>query len=143
VLTTFTLTRPRTVRVTECNCRTIAFSPVGRRQVVVDFEGGRITSDAGLLLLREVDRLLGLIDAINECIPDPRDPLLTVHQQREKLSQRIFSLALGSKTSTTSRPCEMILSCNWPPENRPNRRSHWPRRPRCAGSKTALTAGLW
>lgn len=66
--------------MTECNSTAITFSPVGRRQVGADFDGGRITSDVGLLLLREVDRRLGLVDAINECIPDPRDPLLTVHQ---------------------------------------------------------------
>lgn len=81
--------------MTECNSTAITFSPVGRRQVLADFDGGRITSDAGLLLLREVDRRLGLVDAINECIPDPRDPVLTVHQQREMIAQRIFSIALG------------------------------------------------
>ncbi len=81
--------------MTECNSTAITFSPVGRRQVVADFDGGRITSDAGLLLLREVDRRLGLVDAVNECIPDPRDPLLTVHEQREMIAQRIFSIALG------------------------------------------------
>lgn len=54
-------TEPRTDRVTECSREAMAFSQVPRRQVVVDFLGGRLTSDAGLLLLREVDRRLGLI----------------------------------------------------------------------------------
>jgi hypothetical protein len=47
------------------------------------------------LLLREVDRQIGLIDAINDCVPDPRDPRYTIHDQRAMLGQRIFSLALG------------------------------------------------
>jgi hypothetical protein len=68
---------------------------VDRRDVVADFLGGRLTSDAGILLLREVDRRLGLIDAINDAIPDPRDPAATVHDQRTMLAQRIFSIALG------------------------------------------------
>ena len=47
------------------------------------------------MLLREVDKHLGLIDAINNCIPDPRNPFFTVHQQRTMLAQRIFGIALG------------------------------------------------
>ncbi|MEM9658794.1 MAG: transposase, partial [Planctomycetota bacterium] len=41
------------------------------------------------------DRRTGLSDAINKCIPDPRDPRYTVHQQRTLLAQRIFAIALG------------------------------------------------
>ena len=81
--------------MTECNSTPIRFAPVGRRQVVADFDGGRLTSDAGVLLLREVDRQVGLIDAINDCLPDPRDQRFTIHQQREMIAQRIFSIALG------------------------------------------------
>ena len=57
--------------------------------------GGHITSDAGAVLLREVDRRIGLIDAINACIPDPRNPEMIVHDQRTLLAQRIFAIALG------------------------------------------------
>jgi hypothetical protein len=81
--------------MTECNTKAIQFSRVKRRQVTADFNGGRLTTDAGVLLLREVDRRIGLIDAINDCLPDPRDPRYIVHEQREMLAQRIFSLALG------------------------------------------------
>ena len=49
----------------------------------------------GAVLLREVDRGLGLIDAINACIPDPRNQDLIVHKQRTLLAQRIFGIALG------------------------------------------------
>ena len=81
--------------MTECNTKAIQFSRVKRRQVTADFNGGRLTTDAGVLLLREVDRRIGLIDAINDCLPDPRDPRYIQHEQREMLAQRIFSLALG------------------------------------------------
>ena len=57
--------------MTECHTKKLDFTRLGRRQVVADFLGGRLTTDAGALLLREVDRRIGLIDAINDCIPDP------------------------------------------------------------------------
>lgn len=81
--------------MTECNAERIEFSRVGRRQVVADFNGGRLTSDAGVLLLREVDRQIGLINAINDCLRDPRDQRFTIHTQREMIAQRIYSIALG------------------------------------------------
>ncbi len=81
--------------MTECNRKSVQFSGVKRREVTATFDGGRLTTDAGILLLREVDGRIGLVDAINECLPDPRDPRYIVHEQREMLAQRIFSLALG------------------------------------------------
>lgn len=81
--------------MTDRNAATVVFSSLGRRQVVADFRGGTLTSDAGALLLREADRHLGLIDALHRAIPDPRHPFFTVHQQRHMLAQRIFALALG------------------------------------------------
>ena len=81
--------------MTECNSQSIDFARVGGRRVVADFNGGRLTTDAGVLLLREVDRQIGLIDAVNDCLPDPRDPRYIIHDQREMISQRIFSIALG------------------------------------------------
>jgi len=82
---------------TDCNAKPIVFSSLGRRQVQADFAGGAITSDAGALLLREVDRKLGLIDALCDVIPDPRNPTLITHQQRTMLAQRILAIALGNE----------------------------------------------
>ncbi|MDA0809450.1 MAG: transposase [Planctomycetota bacterium] len=81
--------------MTGCNAERIHFSRV-RRRLVADFN--RVfTSDAGVLLLREVDRKIGLIDAINDCLPDPRDQRFTIYEQREMIAQRIYSIALGSE----------------------------------------------
>ena len=66
-----------------------------RQAVEVDFDGGTLTSDGGLVLLREVDRRLDLIRRIDEAIPDPRDPLYTSHPQSEILTSRIFGIAAG------------------------------------------------
>ena len=67
-----------------------------RRQAVdVDFDGGTLTSDGGLVLLREVDRRLNLIARIDQAIPDPRDPRFIAHPQAEILTSRIFGIAAG------------------------------------------------
>jgi len=81
--------------MTECNGLPLTFSRLGHRNVHADFNGGAITSDAGALLLREVDQRIGLIDAITGCIPDSRDPAKTTHDMRTLLAQRIFAIAMG------------------------------------------------
>lgn len=81
--------------MTDCTTSPLSFSSLGSRQVVGDFSAGSITTDAGALLLREADRRLGLLDALNKAIPDPRNPALITHPQRALLAQRIFAIACG------------------------------------------------
>lgn len=81
--------------MTERTTKPFAFSTSGRQCVEADFTGGQVTSDAGLLLLREADKQLGLIDLLNDAIPDPRNPALITHPQRTMLAQRIFGIASG------------------------------------------------
>ncbi len=81
--------------MTKCNSSEAAFKRLKRRAVEADFNGGRLTSDGGLLLLREMDQRLGLIDRVNEAIPDPRDQRYIRHEQRELLAQRVFAIAAG------------------------------------------------
>ena len=81
--------------MTECTSDTVPFASGNSRNLVADFSGGVITSDAGALLLRQADRQLGLIDALDRVIPDPRNPDLILHPQRALLAQRIFGIACG------------------------------------------------
>jgi len=81
--------------MTECNQTPVSFATLDRRNLVADFTGGTITSDAGALLLRQADRQIGLIDALDRAIPDPRNPDLIRHPQRALLAQRIFGIACG------------------------------------------------
>lgn len=81
--------------MTECNAQPLLFSSLRSQKIVADFGGGHLTSDAGGLLLREADRKLKLTGRLADCIPDPRNPMLTVHEQRTMLAQRIFGIALG------------------------------------------------
>jgi hypothetical protein len=81
--------------MTECNRKPFVFSSVSRRKIQADFCGGTLTSDGGGLLLREVDRRIGLIDQLADCLTDPRDPAKIEHDQRTMLAQRIYGIALG------------------------------------------------
>jgi hypothetical protein len=81
--------------MTDCNRDALNFASIGPKAVVADFAGGRLTTDAGALLLREVDNRLGLVDALDAAIPDPRHPVFIVHPQRAMLARRITAIALG------------------------------------------------
>jgi hypothetical protein len=81
--------------MTDCNIQPMLFASLNHKKIQADFNGGSITSDAGALLLRELDKRIGLIDDINRCIPDPRNQFFIAHQQRTMLSQRIFGITLG------------------------------------------------
>ena len=81
--------------MTECNGLPLLFSSLGGKKIVADFAGGELTSDGGLPLLREVDRKIGLIDAMDAAIYDPRCPWLIEHDQRTLLAQRILAVAAG------------------------------------------------
>ena len=81
--------------MTDCNAKSIAFPALKRRRIEAAFTGGAITSNAGALLLREIDRRLGLLKAVDRAIPDKRDQRYVHHSQSSLLRQRIFGLALG------------------------------------------------
>jgi hypothetical protein len=100
---------------TECTTDTVTFSSLGSQKVQADFGGGAITSDAGALLLREVDRGIGLTQALADCIPDPRNPALILHHQDTMLTQRVLALTCGYEDlndhqTLRNDPCFQILS---------------------------------
>ena len=80
---------------TECNAREFDFQGLGSRAVTARFDGGAITSDAGGLLLREVEAKTGILRRFAACFTDHRDPELVEHTVYELLAQRVFALALG------------------------------------------------
>jgi len=63
--------------------------------VVADFSGGTLSSDGGVLLLRQIDAGLGLTGTLAGCFGDRRDPRLVDHSMSQLLAQRIYGLALG------------------------------------------------
>jgi len=79
----------------DCNPKLFEFEAVERKQVVAGFDGGTLTSNAGALLLGQVDRGLGLMGRFAECFTDRRDPRFVEHRLETLLGQRVFGLALG------------------------------------------------
>src|ERR1700735_224783 len=80
---------------TGCTPKRFEFEAVARRAVVACFDGGNITSNAGGLLLGQVDRGLGLVRRFAQCFRDRRNPRYVEHQVETLVGQRIFGLALG------------------------------------------------
>ncbi|TFH84713.1 IS1380 family transposase [Billgrantia azerbaijanica] len=80
---------------TECTPAQLEFHALGRRDVVGRFDGGRISSDGGGLLLREVDQRLGLLSRVAACFTDHRNQNSVEHSVLALVSQRIYGLALG------------------------------------------------
>jgi hypothetical protein len=80
--------------MTNCIQARLEFPPC-RRRVEAEFSGGEVTSDGGVLLLRQMDRQLGLTAAVDHALVDPRDPERITHSQVSLLRQRIYGLCLG------------------------------------------------
>ena len=70
---------------TQCTPPPLEFHAFGRRQVVGRFDAGRLTSDGGTILLREVDRRLGLMGGVAGCFTDYRDPDKVDHSVLERV----------------------------------------------------------
>lgn len=81
--------------MTECIGSAFGFQDLGRREVVAAFDGGRITSDGGGLLLREVEEKFRFIERFATCFTDHRDPEAIEHPLVDLLKQRLFGMCLG------------------------------------------------
>jgi hypothetical protein len=79
----------------ECNSAYLDFPMLGSREVLADFDGGDISSDGGALLLRETERLTGIVRQFAACFTDHRNPGLVEHTVEELIAQRVYALALG------------------------------------------------
>ena len=80
---------------TQCNQESLKFHPLDEREVRGGFNGGTITSDAGGLLLREVEKRTGIIAQFAACFRDHRQAERTEHRVEELVAQRVYGLALG------------------------------------------------
>jgi Transposase DDE domain group 1 len=81
--------------MTHCNANPLLFQDLDSRQVLAAFDGGKVTSDGGGLLLREVDSHFHFLEQFARCFTDHRDPDRLEHTVLELLKQRVFGLCLG------------------------------------------------
>lgn len=80
---------------TECTSESFAFQAAHGRAVVARFDGGRLTSDGGALLLREVERATAIVRQFTACFTDDRDASRVEHAAAALVAQRVYALALG------------------------------------------------
>lgn len=80
---------------TECTQLSGEFQALGKREIIADFNGGEISSDGGVLLLREVEKQTSVLTKFAKCFKDHRDPEKIEHSVLSLVSQRVFGLALG------------------------------------------------
>jgi hypothetical protein len=71
------------------------FPAVQRKKVTAAFDGGRLTSDGGVLLLAQAEREMGICQQLAACIADRRDPSRVIHALDDILRARIFAIACG------------------------------------------------
>jgi hypothetical protein len=81
--------------MTECSQETFSFTAHFSRRVEAGFSAGRVSTDGGVLLLREVEGKIHLQGRLVGCFIDGRSPFRVQHQLSEMLAQRIYGLALG------------------------------------------------
>src|SRR3974390_2607604 len=83
----------------------LLFNSLGSRQVVTDFSAGHLSSDGGMLLLRQIDEGLGISRSLAGCFSDLRNPLLIEHSVRELIAQRLLGLAAGYEDLDDHHSC--------------------------------------
>ena len=79
----------------ECTQFVLGFHPLKRREIRAQFDGGAISSDGGGLLLREVEKRIGILHQFAACFTDYRNADLIEHTVKELVAQRVYGLALG------------------------------------------------
>jgi hypothetical protein len=80
---------------TECTRDLFGFHPHGRRQVRAAFDAGAVSSDGGVMLLRETELRTGILRRLAEQFTDYRDPERIEHSVAELVAQRVLGIALG------------------------------------------------
>src|SRR3954465_11656220 len=81
--------------MTDDNLLPFCFPAVCRKKITAAFDGGRISSDGGVMLLAQADRRLGIAERLAQAIPDARDPDRVTHLLPDILRARIFAIACG------------------------------------------------
>jgi hypothetical protein len=81
--------------MSNCTGQQMMFGRLGRCEIEANFEGGALSSDGGLMLLRQADRRLGLSKAVAEALHDPRNPERITHELRDLVAQRLYGLCCG------------------------------------------------
>ena len=105
----------------DCTKQLLLFKDISNKKIEVDFNGGEISSDAGLLFLREVESRMCLISKMTDCLQDQRHPGYVKHQFLDLLKQRVFQIACGYEDGNDSNELRddpiMKIACEKLPDD--------------------------
>jgi hypothetical protein len=119
----------------------LGYASLGGKKLPADFEGGLLTSEAGALWLREVDRRTGLIDRVVGARREWRDPRYVLHGLGDLVRQRVFQIARGDEDANDAEALRRDPCRNYRPK--PGTPLLPPQRPPPRPSMTpTLTLGL-
>jgi DDE family transposase len=100
------------------------FPAVGRKKITAAFDAGRLSSDGGVMLLAQAERLLGIPERLARFIPDQRDPTRVRHAVADMIRARIFAIACGYEDCNDFGPLRadpaFKLACGHLPETGPD-----------------------
>jgi hypothetical protein len=91
----FRLSGHATPAVLDDTTAAFSFPAVARKKVTAAFNGGRVTSDGGVMLLTLAERRLGVAERLARCFPDHRDPSRITHTLADMIRARIFAISCG------------------------------------------------
>ena len=105
----------------DCTAQLLLFKGISNKKIEADFNGGEVSSDAGLLFLREVENRIGLTSKMTDSLRDRRHPGYVKHQLLELLKQRIFQIACGYEDGNDSNEVRedpiMEIACEKLPDD--------------------------
>lgn len=81
--------------MTEATLFLPGLSPVGGKEITATFDGGQLSSDGGVLILRKVEERLGIAKMLSRHLPDARDPGRITHTYADMIRARMFAIASG------------------------------------------------
>jgi hypothetical protein len=81
--------------MTDDTITTFPFPAVGRKKITAAFDGGRLSSDGGVMLLAQAEHRLGIAERLARFIPDRRDPARITHAVPDMIRARILAIACG------------------------------------------------
>src|SRR3954469_11375475 len=111
-------------------------SSIAGKGVRVAFDGGRLTSDAGVPMLAEIEHQLGIAERLARCVEDPRSPGRVHHTLAEMIRFRVLPIAAGYPDANDCDARRSDRRSRWRWVGHPRAGGTFARSRRCAGSRT-------
>ena len=81
--------------MTEATLFLPGLSPIGGKEITATFDGEQLSSDGGVLILREIEKRLGIAAILSASVPDARDQSRVIHTHADMIRARAFAIASG------------------------------------------------